>query len=806
MKKWIYIIVLFASVPLGAVNYTWLGTDNSWSNPANWSPAGVPGVGDAAAFSAATPADPVLQSNISISGFTASGNHIIVLNGFTLSVTSASNVTIANTTIGLLVMSGGTFIVTAPAFTFSSTDFQASVVVSKTGAALASSSGCSYNGNLTWNNNAAGTIRSGDVALPDVFSGDFTINNNNGGSVQLAYSTAGNQFNGNIWMNQPNGGTISFGVAGGTSTLANSFVVAEGATGVTRGTLDLRNFTQVGNTPQTIDMSWGGPLSASQLVLTIGPSVTFNGDVNFVASNLLITGTTFNGSNTALMKVVNGGSLNVWNGGNIFNSSSTIITNATGISEIRMGVVTPDVFNGSVRFHRSTSGGIISPAYNGVNVFNGDVIVSSNYVVGPGTPVIFGTGNGVASFQGALPQNVTRLTPAMAAPVFNRVEIVKSANNVTLNTPVNVAVWMDLQTGLVTTTAANILTLLAGATTNIGNTASFVSGPMNCQVALAGNSNVIFPIGKPGEWRPAVLNVTHSDAVNVTYTGEMIPASAAALGYTMPPTVSNVSAVRYWIINRQSVANLVTANAVFYYDLNDGVTNYPALTVVKTIGAGTVWYDIGGTATSNGTGCIVSGNFSTFSTFALGNLVGGTNPLPIELVSFTGWCDGGEVLISWTTATETNNDLFTLEFSQDGMQFQPIAAIDGAGTSDQVHHYSYLHVAAVEGTGFYRLRQTDFNGSSTVSSVIAVSTEECTPRQLTLIINTMQTDYLEVIVKGPGDHFTVDVFASDGRMMSHQDVNGTSPSCLINTSNWDSGVYWVRVSDGNSFKVKEIVR
>jgi hypothetical protein len=105
--------------------------------------------------------------------------------------------------------------------------------------------------------------------------------------------------------------------------------------------------------------------------------------------------------------------------------------------------------------------------------------------------------------------------------------------------------------------------------------------------------------------------------------------------------------------------------------------------------------------------------FSAFGT-AVSN-----NPLPVELLSFTGRASGTVNILEWITATELNNDFFTVERSKDGIQFEEIAMVDGAGNSTSATEYSATDKYPFAVT-YYRLRQNDFDGSFTFSEIIAV--------------------------------------------------------------------------------------
>ena len=97
---------------------------------------------------------------------------------------------------------------------------------------------------------------------------------------------------------------------------------------------------------------------------------------------------------------------------------------------------------------------------------------------------------------------------------------------------------------------------------------------------------------------------------------------------------------------------------------------------------------------------------------------------PIELVSFTAKPNQNQVELTWTTATEENNEFFTIERSQDGQNWEEIATIPGAGNSNELLQYSFVDQNPLEGQTYYHLKQTDFDGTSTYSEVRVVKLED----------------------------------------------------------------------------------
>jgi len=98
--------------------------------------------------------------------------------------------------------------------------------------------------------------------------------------------------------------------------------------------------------------------------------------------------------------------------------------------------------------------------------------------------------------------------------------------------------------------------------------------------------------------------------------------------------------------------------------------------------------------------------------------------LPVELITFSGQATDNGNLLKWTTASEIENDFFTIDHSRDGVNYTQLNVVDGTGTTTEAISYEFLDRNAANGTTYYRLSQTDFDGSTTVKGFAFVTRGE----------------------------------------------------------------------------------
>jgi hypothetical protein len=191
----------------------------------------------------------------------------------------------------------------------------------------------------------------------------------------------------------------------------------------------------------------------------------------------------------------------------------------------------------------------------------------------------------------------------------------------------------------------------------------------------------------------------------------------------------------------------------------------------------------------------------------------GSDPIPVELNSFTVIANFEEAELSWITSTETNNLGFEVQRSTGG-DFEKIAFIEGHGTTTESQAYTYIDRSINSGSYSYRLKQVDFDGSFEYSNVIEVE------------VPVLQEFALDQNYPNPFNPSTKIEFrlAVDSKVsLKVFDVLGQEVANLVNTnlvagghgvsfdaSSLNSGVYLYRIEatgiDGTNFvDVKKMI-
>jgi hypothetical protein len=373
-----------------------------------------------------------------------------------------------------------------------------------------------------------------------------------------------------------------------------------------------------------------------------------------------------------------------------------------------------------VRRDLSISGGTFNVGSGGNLILKGSLIRTA------GT---FNGGSGTVRI--VMDGTTTQLTSGdfTAAAQIHRLEL-NNISGLNLNGNVDINTELILTNGTINPDV-NIFKLSSGAvaTPVNGSVTSYVNGRLY-KVMNAGAS-FSFPIGKANRWRYAKVN--NVSTAGLTWYAEYFIGNANVLEpivdnqTSSDPSLLIVSGGEYWKVGDNT--GPIDANAQIGLswgiesDVSSNSSNRESLKVVAWNDATSLWDNFGGinflAGHTQSQGDFTSSANISFSeriiTLGSTNLA---NPLPVELTSFTAsMTEFNTALLKWRTASETKNDRFEIERSQNGAEFTYVGHVKGAGTTTQAQNYTHTDELPLQGISYYRLKQVDLDGSFTYSAI-----------------------------------------------------------------------------------------
>ncbi len=178
--------------------------------------------------------------------------------------------------------------------------------------------------------------------------------------------------------------------------------------------------------------------------------------------------------------------------------------------------------------------------------------------------------------------------------------------------------------------------------------------------------------------------------------------------------------------------------------------------------------------------------------------------LPVELIEFTAEAQRNSVLLTWITASETNNQGFEIQRSKDGINWEKIGYQQGAGNSTTVQSYRYNDNQPLSGINYYRLLQVDIGGEATYSNIVNVVYESSgfsvfpvpAKDEITLQLESSQT--------------VVEVNISNivGEVIHIQELQLPEGvhQFTFDISNYTNGVYFLTINNGDKKGTQRFVK
>jgi len=701
----------------------------------------------------------------------------------------------ASTNSGWIINSGGTFEHNIDGGTIPTGTWNSNSTLKLTGITVTNPLGLNQIlGNLIYDcPNQTANIDLNDNL--NTVNGDFTVVTTGTGSFKFDKSSTNNgltvggnyvQQSGTVKMTNNGNWNVS---VGGNFTLNNGTFIMAGTSGVpvltvtgnliiNNGILDMSQYTSNNSSSGIGTINLSGNFTMTGGSLTETATNVGRGDFNFAKTGtqtFSLSGSTI--TNTINFKVNSGSILDA--GNNIFTGDGTF-TLASGGSII---LSSPDGI--------SSSGATGNVQCTGARSFS----TGANYTYNGSSAQITGSG---------LPSTVNNFT-------------LNNSSGITLTNSVIVSSILTFTSGNITTNA-NVITL--GTTqSNLGTlnrTSGHVIGSIKRWMSSSTVNNILFPVGTATYYEGANLSITSIPSggtitANFTATGNSFYGLQIADGGEMIGTVAE----GYWTLTPADGFSTggFTLN-LYANSLVPIMTNYTKMHIIRKALLGDPW-SVNGTHTA-GTGSNANPvanrtAANQWGIFAIGSAVG--FPLPVELIRFDAKPAGNAVECLWATASEINNDNFTVERSADGKRFVALETIVGAGNSNTTINYSFNDTRPLKGINYYRLKQTDFDGKFTYSPIKSVTLESNLPGT-TFAINSVspnpfRNEFSISYTVADNSTIGISIMNVNGQVVFKEKQNasrGVNRFDYNDNNNLPSGIYFATLSFDKEIQIQKIIK
>ena len=167
-------------------------------------------------------------------------------------------------------------------------------------------------------------------------------------------------------------------------------------------------------------------------------------------------------------------------------------------------------------------------------------------------------------------------------------------------------------------------------------------------------------------------------------------------------------------------------------------------------------------------------------------------PLPVELTDFQVKKDGENSFIYWETSSEFNNNGFEIQKSQDGLRWQKLYWVEGQGTTNTPQYYSFIDTEPYQGLNYYRLRQIDFDGSESLSTIRVVNFEAKLEKAF-IFPNPVHTQLTVNLPEKVDGKISFEIRDASGKVLFFEEIALNDTVFKINTNNLVSGIYYLNI-------------
>ncbi len=192
-------------------------------------------------------------------------------------------------------------------------------------------------------------------------------------------------------------------------------------------------------------------------------------------------------------------------------------------------------------------------------------------------------------------------------------------------------------------------------------------------------------------------------------------------------------------------------------------------------------------------------SFSDGDWFTVGEENGEGGSLPVEFLTFEVEKTDGKALLTWTTASETNNDFFAVEKSRDLKNWQETGRVKGRGNSNSLSNYNFVDNNLFSGINYYRIKQVDFDGKYTYSPVRFIENQEIT--NVKIYPNPLRN---RLTIEAPDMVNKVSITDLSGRIVLEK--QSASKTMTLDLKGLKSGVYIISLEMNGTNIYRRIVK
>jgi len=180
--------------------------------------------------------------------------------------------------------------------------------------------------------------------------------------------------------------------------------------------------------------------------------------------------------------------------------------------------------------------------------------------------------------------------------------------------------------------------------------------------------------------------------------------------------------------------------------------------------------------------------------------------LPAELISFKGEALEQGSMLKWTTATEINNEFFTIETSNNGIDFKQLTILKGQGNTSSTSSYNYLDRTANNGLTYYRLNQTDFDGTTVVLAIISIERGE-TSLNISDVFPIPTSGFVNIgFMASEQSLVDVEIYDLVGNTIEMHAITSLGNNLLkLNVADYPAGIYFVLIISNENKAIQKFV-